>query len=168
MGVDPSTIRATALDRGMDVAGTAEMARVGTNARLAGAQAVMGLTGMAQQLRQSDIASAMNVAPALQGLAGLRAGVLGAPLQQATGLANLVMQGAQLRQAANASQVGALNFLSGGLGTLAGLGLGAYALGAFGSSAPTTTGLGALGGGLSNPQSLAALADSYRRLGWYG
>ena len=128
LGVDPTSLRATALDRGLEVAGAGELARTGTAARMAGAERQAQLAGLAQAVRGGDMSAAGAGLGMLQGLAGMRAGVLGQPLQQGLGLGQLVTAEAGLRQAANASQMGALDFLGSAAGMLGGLGLGAYIL----------------------------------------
>lgn len=124
MGVDPTSIRAGALDRAFAARRAADVARAGNAARLQGALGQAELAGRATQLQQAGLGGALQAGGALaQGLAGTASSVLGNPTQQAMGLSNLVMSEAQLRQAANQSRMNAIGGLMGLGGLLGGAAL---------------------------------------------
>ncbi len=126
-GVDPSTVRSTALDRGLEVGRAAALAQAGTLGRLAGAEQQAKLATTALAADQGSLAGAANLLGGLYGnIAGLRSGVFGNPSQQAGIISQLLQQEAGLRLSEAQAKASAFNTL---LGT--GLGLGGLALGGY-------------------------------------
>lgn len=126
-GVDPTTVRGTALDRGLEIGRAAALAQAGTLGRLAGADQQARLAATALGADQGSLSGAAGLLGGLYGsIAGLRSSVLGNPSQQAGVISQLLQQEAGLRLSEAQASAGALNTLLGtGLG-LAGLGLGGY------------------------------------------
>lgn len=132
-GVDPTTVRGTALDRGLEIGRAAALAQAGTLGRLAGAEQQAKLATTALGADQGSLAGAAGLLGGLYGsVASLRSGVLGNPSQQAGAAAQLLQQEAALRLSEAQSKASALGSL---LGT--GLGLGGLALGGYIMSQPS-------------------------------
>ena len=127
LGIDPTTVRATALDRGLEVARAAETARAGTLGRLMGAEQQARLNTLALAADQQSLGGALQPLAGLYGtVAGLRSGVLGNPSQQAGTIASLLGQEAQMKLGEAQASAGALGGILNTAMGLGGLGLGAY------------------------------------------
>lgn len=127
LGIDPTTVRATALDRGLDVARAAETARAGTLGRLAGAEQQARMNALALAADQQSLGGTLQPLAGLYGsVAGLRSSVLGNPLQQAGAVADLIGQEASMRLAESSTRANALGSLMGTAFGAAGLGAGLY------------------------------------------
>ena len=127
LGIDPTTVRATALDRGLDVARAAETARAGTLGRLVGAEQQARMNALALGADQQSLGGALQPLAGLYGnIAGLRSSVLGNPLQQAGAVASLIGQEANMKLAEGATKANALNSLMGTVFGATGLGAGLY------------------------------------------